>query len=419
MSAERSTLAWFHCFAGVAGDMALGSLVDAGADLGEVISLLRRLPIAGWELTSEPVLRGGIGCTRAVVTVDDDHVVREHSDILEILRLAQLPDRVASRARAAFDALAGAEAAIHRMPVAQVHFHEVGGHDAIVDIVGTAAALEVLGVDTIVVSPIATGTGTVRSGHGTLPTPAPAVLELLRNAPMYGIESASEMTTPTGAALMASLSSSFGPMPPMTIRASGYGAGNRDLGDLPNCTQVVIGESSLPDPLHDTRTILDGQVVVQLETNLDDVTGEQLAAAVSSLLAAGAHDAWVTPAVMKKGRPAHVLHALCDPTNATALRHVIVTATGTFGVRAIPAERWPVHRSAGTVEVGGAPVRMKVGPSRAKPEFDDVLRAAESTGLPIGEVGSLAEEAWRHRTKRPPTSGCPAPPPADRSDTTP
>lgn len=397
MTTQRPAVAWFHCFAGISGDMALGSLFDAGADLAEVVSLLRRLPIAGWDLTTETVLRGGIGCTRAVVSTHDDQVVRRHADVLEMLDDAQLPGRVAERARSAFDALATAEATIHRLPVARVHFHEVGGHDAIVDIVGTVAALEVLGVDTVAVSSIATGAGTVQGHHGLLPTPAPAILELLRGLPVHGIDAASEMTTPTGAALMASLSTSFGPMPPMTVTAAGYGAGQRDLSDLPNCTQVVIGEPIPPDPPVEHPADPPGRRVVQLETNLDDVTGEQLAAAMAALIAAGAHDAWTTPAVMKKGRPAHVLHALCDPANAAALRQVIVTTTGTFGVRAIPAERWPVRRSAGAVEIGGVEVRMKIGPNRAKPEFEDLLDAARVTGLAVGEVESLAEEAWRHR----------------------
>ncbi len=237
----RRTVAWFHCFAGIAGDMALGSLLDAGADFDEVLALLERLPLGGWGLEAEPVLRGGIAATRAVVTARDDVVVRTHAHIVGLVGEARLPDRVTQRALAAFAALADVEARLHRRPVDQVHFHEVGGHDAIVDIVGTAAALEVLGIDEIRASPVATGLGMVRAAHGLLPNPAPAVVALLEGIPTWGRNLSVELTTPTGAALLAALSSGFGPMPPMRVTAQGFGAGAGELDELPNCTQVVLG----------------------------------------------------------------------------------------------------------------------------------------------------------------------------------
>src|SRR6185437_15213826 len=314
-----TNVAWFHCFAGIAGDMALGSLLDAGADLNEVVALVRRVPIPGWELRAEPVLRGGVACTRAVVAVAEDGTARTHADIDALLVGAGLPARVERRARAAFAALARVEGALHGRKPADVHFHEVGGHDAVVDVVGTMAALEVLGVDRVAASPVATGTGTVRSAHGLLPNPSPAVVRLLAGAPTYGRDTPVELTTPTGAALLASLADGFGPLPPMTVSASGFGAGGAELADLPNCTQVVLGTAASTAG----ADVGGGQPVVQLEANLDDVTGEQLAYAVASLMDAGAHDAWVTPAVMKKGRPAHVLHALCDPALVAVVRAVI------------------------------------------------------------------------------------------------
>jgi len=382
-------LAWFHCFAGIAGDMALGSLLDAGADLDEVRTLLRRIPLPGWELRSEPVLRGGIACTKAVVEVSDTTTSRTYADVDGLLRAAKLPERVERRCRAAFAALAEVEGRLHRRAPVDVHFHEVGGHDAVVDVVGTMAALEVLGVDRVSASPVATGTGTVRAAHGLLPNPAPAVVRLLEGAPTYGRDTPVELATPTGAALLATLAASFGPMPSMTVTGSGFGAGGRELDDLPNCTQVVLGTAT-------TRTGTgSGQPVTVLEANLDDVTGEQLAHTVSELLAAGAHDAWVTPVVMKKGRPAHVVHALCDPAGTDVVRAALVAATGTFGVRAVHGERWPVQRRMAEVLVDGEPVAMKVGPGRAKPEFDDVVRVARRTGRRPAEVASLAEEAWR------------------------
>lgn len=384
------TVAWFHCFAGVAGDMALGSLLDAGADLGEVLALLRRIPLTGWDLRREEVLRGGVACTRAVVTAADDAPARTHAELAGLVRAAGLPDRVAARSLAVFSALAGAEASVHRTDPARVHLHEVGGHDAVVDVVGTAAALEVLGVDRVAASPVAVGLGTVRAAHGVLPNPPPAVVRLLRGAPAYGRPVPVELTTPTGAALLAGLDASFGPMPAMEVRASGFGAGTAELDDLPNCTQVVVGRAADGHPGD-----VGGQPVTQLEVNLDDVTGEHLALAVAQLLEAGAHDAWVTPAVMKKGRPAHVLHALCDPAEAARLRGILRAATGSPGVRAVEGHRWPAPRQVGTVEVAGETVRVKAGPGRAKPELDDVARVAARTGLPAHEVASRAEEAWR------------------------
>jgi pyridinium-3,5-bisthiocarboxylic acid mononucleotide nickel chelatase len=403
-----STIAWFHCFAGIAGDMALGSLIDAGADTGEIRLLLQRLSLPGWELTVEQSLRGGVACTRALVTVGSgEFVARTHAHIVGLITEAALPPRVAERALAVFRRLAEVESALHRRPVDQVHFHEVGGHDAIIDIVGTVAALEILGVDEVTASPVATGTGTIRAAHGILPNPSPAAVRLLEGIPTYGRATGVELTTPTGAALLAALSTSFGPMPAMVVAASGFGGGASELDELPNCTQVVIGQA-------DRAALGSGQPAWVLETNLDDVTGEQLAYAVTSALDAGAFDAWVSPVTMKKGRPGHVLHVLADASQLDRLRHVIHTTTGTFGVRALATERWPAARSLGQVTVEGMVVRMKVGYGRAKPEFDDVALIATATDLPVHEVASRAEEAWRvdhggaPRDATPGTSAAPA-----------
>jgi uncharacterized protein (TIGR00299 family) protein len=384
-----TTVAWFHCFAGIAGDMALGSLLDAGADLAEVRLLLGRLALPGWELTVEQSLRGGLACTRALVRGDDEVVVRTHAHITGLITDAGLPARVTERALAVFRRLAEVEAALHRRPVDQVHFHEVGGHDAIVDIVGTVAALEVLGVDLVVASAVATGTGMVRAAHGLLPNPSPAAVRLLEGVPTYGREVGVELTTPTGAALLAALASGFGPMPAMVVTGSGFGGGASELDELPNCTQVVLGQrSAQPD-------VGAGQAAWVLETNLDDVTGEQLGYAVEMALVGGAFDAWVSPVTMKKGRPGHVLHVLTDTTHLEALRHVIHSTTGSFGVRAVATERWPAARTFEEVTIDGMVVRMKVGDGRAKPEFDDVTRVAGATGLAVHEAASRAEQAWR------------------------
>jgi uncharacterized protein (TIGR00299 family) protein len=391
---EGSTVAWFHCFAGIAGDMALGALVDAGADIDEVGAILARLPVPGWTLRTEATTRGGIAATKAVVEIEPTTVTRTWAHIDALLDEASLPERVRRRATATFAAIAVVEARLHRRPVEQVHFHELGGVDAIVDIVGVAAALEVLGVDRVTASPVATGMGMVRSSHGLLPNPAPAVVELLIGAPTYGTDAPLELTTPTGAGILAALAEGWGPLPPMTVTASGFGAGCADPEEFPNLTRVVLGTESVPAAL--------GRSVVVLETNVDDVTGETLAHALAVLIDAGAHDAWITPIVMKKGRPAHMVGVLADPADAARLATVLAEETATLGVRATSLTRWLAPRSVEAVEVDGQVVRVKVAGEdgrRAKVEHDDAVAAARRLGLPLIDVVVRAEEAWRDRRR--------------------
>ena len=391
------TLAWFHCFAGIAGDMALGALLDAGADVDEVRALVGRLPVRGWALRSEPVLRNGIAATRATVEATPSSVVRTYAHITGLLEEARLPERVRARASATFAAIAAVEGRLHRRPVEQVHFHELGGIDAIVDIVGVAAALEVLGIDRVSASAVTTGTGVVRTAHGLLPNPVPAVVELLAGAgaPTQGVDLTVELTTPTGAALLATLSERWGPLPTMTVTATGFGAGSRELDELPNLTQVVVGSAAA-----EARP---GQPAVLLEANVDDATGEVLADAVAALLDAGAADAWVTPIVMKKGRPAHTVSVLADAALVAQLARVLSSTTGSLGVRGTALERWPEPRLAAAVDVDGSVVRVKVSPGRVKVEHADAVRAARRSGLPVREVISRAEEAWRRSGHDDPT----------------
>ncbi len=409
---RRATTAWFHCFAGTAGDMTLGALVDAGADPDDVARALGGLGVDGFAVSFERTQRCGIAATRAVVAVDDhghhdDHDHHDHDDdhehdqhahpvhrpyrvIRALLDAAELDERVRRRAQRTFAVLAEVEGRMHGVPADEVEFHEVGGLDAIVDIVGSCAALESLGVERLVCSAITVGTGTVRAAHGELPNPAPAVAELLarRHAPVRGIADGRELATPTGVALMAALADDFGPMPAMTVTSVGYGAGTADIAGRPNVVQVVVGEAvaepaSTPDP---------GQPVVLLEANVDDLTGEVVAHAIARLLAAGAHDAWATPIVMKKGRPAHTIHALCDPAVSATVGEVLVSETGTLGLRATTLRRWPRRREDGSVMVGGHAVRIKRAAGRTKAEFDDAAVAAEHLGLPVREVLRRAEQ---------------------------
>lgn len=382
-------VAWFHCFSGIAGDMALGSLIDAGADVDSVRSLLERLPVEGWSLEVEPVLRGGIAATQVHVRTSDSVTSRTAAQITGLVAEAGLPAPVQDRALAVFEALAAAEGRLHRRPPDQVHFHEVGGLDAIVDVVGSCGALHLLGIDEVQAGPVAQGMGMVRSAHGLIPNPPPAVVELLRGAPTYGIDLPVELTTPTGAALLAATVTRWGPLPPLVVEACGYGAGSRELSDRPNAVQVVVGTAATD------AAGGPGQPVVLLEANVDDVTGEVLAHTVQALLEAGAHDAWVTPVVMKKGRPAHVVSALADPAAVAAVRAVMARESGTLGLRGTTLERWPLPREVATVEVEGLPVRVKLSPGRTKVEHDDAAEVARKLGLPLREVLARAEAAAR------------------------
>jgi uncharacterized protein (TIGR00299 family) protein len=393
-------IAYFHCFSGIAGDMALGALVDAGADPSEVRSLCERLPVKGWSLDFEPVMRNGIGGTKAHVGVDDTTVARTYAHIVGLIEEGRLPDRVRDRALAIFGRLADAEGLLHRRPREQVHFHEVGAVDSIIDIVGVCAALEVLGVDSVQSSAVATGRGVIRAAHGVLPNPSPAVVELMRDAPMYGLDLNIELTTPTGAAILSTLVTRFGPLPEMWISSSGFGAGTKEFAARPNLLQVILGEAEPTGVSRGSASpgavgVPPGQPAVVLEVNVDDATGETLAHAIGALLEAGAHDAWITPIVMKKGRPAHTVSALVDLALAEQVGRVLFETTGSLGLRSRVIDRWPLAREMHEVNVEGEPVRVKVSPGRVKVEHDDAARAARRSGRPLREVVSLAEQAWR------------------------
>ena len=308
---------------------------------------------------------------------------------------AGFPDRMARRVRDTFEALAAVEGRLHGIPPDDVHFHEVGAIDSIVDVVGTCAALEVLDVDEVRSASVATGTGTVESAHGTIPVPAPATIALLAGAPTHGTDVAAELTTPTGAALLAAMVTTWGPMPAMVVEATGHGAGDRDLDGRPNVTQVVVGrldDAAATDAGGAGRG--PGQPMEVLEVNVDDATGEALAHALARCLEAGARDAWVTPIVMKKGRPAHVVSALCDPADVAVVADVLVAETGSLGVRAHSVQRWAAARTMDEVEVDGHRIAIKVTAGRAKAEHDDAVRVAAATGRPLREVLALAEAAW-------------------------
>jgi uncharacterized protein (TIGR00299 family) protein len=380
--------------------MTMAALVDAGADRLVIADIVGRLDVDGYALTFKDVMRCGIAATQAHVAVlggdhhdhdhydDDRHLHRGYAAIRQLIDAAGLPPRVTDRAQRTFRMLAEVEGKMHRMPADDVEFHEVGSVDAIVDIVGACAALESLGIDRIVCSPITVGEGLVVAAHGQLPNPAPAVTELLarRHAPSRGIDDRKELATPTGVALMCALADEFGPMPAINVTSVGYGAGTSDIPGRPNVVQVVIGDAAAPSELPEP-----GQPVQLLETNVDDATGEVIAHTIASLIAAGAHDAWATPIVMKKGRPAYTLHALCDPSSGEMIGAMLLRETGSLGLRGTELRRWPQDRLEREVVVDGHTVRAKVSLGRVKIEYDDAAAAAAALGRPLRDV--LAEAA--------------------------
>ena len=386
----------FDCWSGASGDMILGALLDAGAPLQEVRSCIEALNVTGWDVDVRTVTKAGLRATRVTVAVQEQSTARNYPDIVDLLERAQLPDRVRQRALRAFSLLADAEGRVHAVPRDEVHFHEVGATDAIIDIVGSSVALEHFSPERVVTSVIATGSGTTQSAHGTLPVPAPAVVELLAGsgAPLEGRPTPHELVTPTGAAFLVAVSDEFGAIPPMRLRSSGYGAGEREL-ETPNVMRVLIGDTH---PEHEAQR----QQAVLLETNLDDANPELLAHAVDVLMSHGAQDAWVTPIVMKKGRAAFCLSALADPADVDRMTEIIYQETTTFGIRSQRVEKDTLEREWVEVQVEGAPVRVKLARRgsvvfTASPEYEDALAVAKTKKLPLKDVYRLAVQALGER----------------------
>jgi uncharacterized protein (TIGR00299 family) protein len=381
---------YFDCISGASGDMVLGALIDAGADIERVRDELASLSVDRRDLDVHEVTRGSIRATRCEVTVTDD-TERSYSDVVRLLAHSDLTARVKERARRAFDILARAESKVHGLPVEQVHFHEVGALDAIVDIVGSAAALESLAPDEVITSSIPTGRGFVDSVDGPLPLPAPAVTEILRGATLYERGEA-ELVTPTGAALLAAFTDRFGSLPPLELEATGYGAGQRDGGREPNVLRVLLGRVA--------DAVVPGPKAFLTETNIDDMSPELLPYVIDSLLAAGAQDAWITSILMKKGRPAFTLSALVGTAEMARVLDVIYRETTTLGVRVREVTKDELAREWIEVDVSGQPVRVKVGRRGGEivtlaPEHEDAVKAARATGLPLKEVYSEATRLTR------------------------
>ena len=385
-----TNMVYVDAVGGVAGDMLLAALLDAGADEATVREALAELGLPGLDLEVGIERRHGIAARRVNVVAAQEPVDRTWSDVRTIVEAAPLPDRARDRALAVFSALARAEAHVHRMPVEEVHFHEVGAADAIADICGIAVALETLDIEEVVCSPLPVARGFVDAAHGRLPLPAPATLELLRGAPLKGVDLDVELVTPTGAAVVAALAPAFGPVPPMRLSSVGYGAGARDLPSIPNFVRVLVGvRAERYGRAHDVSLI---------ETNLDDLSPEFVPDVAQACFAAGALDVWVTPVQMKKARPGIVLSALATQEKEPDVAEAILRESGTLGVRVTTVRRWELDRGWRTVRVAGEQVRVKVGTLNGStlsvaPEHDDCAAVAAATGRSVASVWSAALSA--------------------------
>ena len=370
--------------------MVLGALVDAGADLRAIEADLRELGLEGWSISAEKVKRGAIFATQVKVESSEGHHHRGLSVILGRIEKAGLPPQAAERARRIFTRLAEAEAKVHNMPAEEVHFHEVGAVDSIVDIVGAAIGFELLGIDEFACSALDVGAGQVKTAHGLLPVPAPATAELLRGAPMYTSGISRELVTPTGAAIAATLSTRYAQIPEMTLRAVGYGAGSADLTEKANVLRILIGENATSE----AGEHWDAPVSV-IETNLDDMSPQIYGYFVERALAAGALDVFSTAVQMKKNRPGVLLTILCDAAHTAKLMDLVFRETTTIGVRTYDVRRKVLDRELVPVETPFGEVRMKISRMNgsvlnATPEYEDCQRLAAEKGIPLKQVIAAA-----------------------------
>jgi uncharacterized protein (TIGR00299 family) protein len=394
---KKVGIAYFDCFSGISGDMVLGALVDAGADLGQLEHELRKLKLDGWKISAEKVQRRAIFATHVKVESSEHHHHRGLSVILRMIDEAGLAPRAAERARRIFTRLGEAEARVHQVPVEKVHFHEVGAVDSIVDIVGAAVGFELLGLDEFACSALDVGGGQVKTAHGLLPVPAPATADLLRGAPTYSSGVLRELVTPTGAAIATTLSSHYAEMPRMTLRAIGYGAGTADLAEKPNVLRLLVGENAVSE----AGEYWDAPVTV-IETNVDDMSPQIYGYFAERALAAGALDVFSTPAQMKKNRPGLLVTVLCDAEKVPQLIDLFFRETTTIGVRAHEVRRKTLERELVPVDTAFGSVRVKLSRMNgsllnAMPEYDDCQRIASERGVPLKEIISAASFEFQKR----------------------
>lgn len=370
--------------------MTLGALVDAGVDLAAIQAAVESLGLAGCRLVSTEVKKKGFRATQITVEHEPEHAHRHLHHITEMIDAGRLTDGQKDLAKRIFTRLGEAEAKVHGTTLRKVHFHEVGAVDSIADIVGAAVGWDLLGVDRIVCSPTPTGRGTVEIAHGRCSIPAPATAELLKGVPIAASDVEAELTTPTGAAIIATLADEFGPIPAMTIERIGYGAGQRDLEEQANVLRLFVGEAA------------DGAAADQVwvvETNLDDVPGEVVGYCTTKLWEAGAVDVYTTAIQMKKNRPGVTLTALCPAEAIDKVERTIFRETGTLGVRRWPASRRKLERKPHTVETDLGPIEGKLGwidggAASFSPEYESCAKTAEARGVPLRDVYDAARRAF-------------------------
>jgi uncharacterized protein (TIGR00299 family) protein len=386
---------YFDCFAGASGDMILGAMVAAGVEPNYLREQLSLLPVSGFNINFETVSRSGLSATYARVETAPEHKHRHLSDIKQIIETSVLSAAVKQRAVQIFTRLAEAEARVHNEPVDHVHFHEVGAIDAIVDVVGAAICFDALRIDRFICSPIHVGSGMVKMAHGQFPVPPPAVTELLKGVPFYATEIKGELLTPTGAAIITTVCSEYGPIPRMTTETSGYGAGTREYPNFPNVLRVLIGETD------DAGTT--DERLWMLETNLDDASPQIIGHVMERVLESGALDCFFTPVQMKKNRPGVLLSVLCGASEKEAVMKLLFTETTTLGVRSYEVTRRALQRSLVRVETPYGPIDVKVAHLDGRvvnemPEFEQCRQAAANANVPLKVVEEAArKELWKQR----------------------
>jgi len=383
---------YFDCFSGASGDMILGALIDAGADFERIRAALASLDVSGYALRAEKANKHGIMATQFSVDLDEEHDQphRHLRHIVEIIESGDLSAEVKSASLETFQRLAECEAEVHGTTPEKIHFHEVGAVDSIIDIVGCHLALEQLKPERIVASSLHVGSGTVKCAHGVMPVPAPATALLLRGVPAYGGEVEGELVTPTGAALITQLVDSFGPMPEMTVDAVGSGSGTKDLPDRPNVLRIFLGETTEASDKREAITVI--------EANIDDMNPELFPPLIGNLLEAGARDAFLTPVLGKKGRPAHVVTVLADEEMVEAVTSILFRESTTLGLRMRREERICLEREHKKVATPWGDVTVKVAHYRGEqtntaPEHEDCARVAKDAGVPALVVYEAAYAA--------------------------
>jgi uncharacterized protein (TIGR00299 family) protein len=394
--------AYLDAFSGLSGDMLVGALLDCGADFAELVRILETLEIGGYAVSARRKLMGSISALKFEVEVLEPQPERRREQILGAIASSRLSPRLRDRTRIVFELLAQAEAKVHAVEPAQVHFHEVGAVDSIIDVVSAAWCIDTLGIENLLVSPLPLGSGLLRSGHGILPLPAPAAIELLSGFPVRPGDGEGELVTPTGAALVRAFAGEGKVPEGFRLERVGYGAGSRELSDRPNVLRVLLGETAETDAGIDAQFETDE--MVEITANIDDLSPQIYDYVVERLFAAGARDVTVTPTVMKKGRPGVILSVLAEPASRAALTALLFAETSTIGVRFHKAARVKLKRRMIKVETRWGTVSVKIsgidgaGPLTISPEYDDCRRVALEHGVALKLVLEEAQALARRST---------------------